>query len=82
VSGEVQGVGFRYATRERARELGLAGWVRNLPSGDVEVEIEGESGAVERMLAWLERGPRAARVASVAVHDVPATGARDFAITA
>jgi acylphosphatase len=80
VSGEVQGVGFRYAARERAAELGVAGWVRNLPDGTVEAEVEGESGAVERMLAWLDRGPRAARVASVVTHEIPVLHARDFAI--
>jgi acylphosphatase len=80
VSGEVQGVGFRYAARERAAELGVAGWVRNLPDGTVEAEVEGESGAVERMLAWLDRGPRAARVASVVAHEIPVAHARGFVI--
>ncbi|GAA4174511.1 acylphosphatase [Gryllotalpicola koreensis] len=80
VTGEVQGVGFRYAARARAQELGLAGWVRNLADGSVEVEAEGETGAVERMLAWLDRGPRAARLASVAVTETPVTHATEFTI--
>lgn len=65
VSGRVQGVGFRWAARARGAELGLAGWVRNLPDGRVEAWIEGEAGAVEAMLAWLRRGPTAARVTGV-----------------
>ena len=65
VSGRVQGVGFRWHARERATELGLAGWVRNLPDGKVELWLEGEAGAVEAMLAWLARGPTAARVLGV-----------------
>jgi acylphosphatase len=80
VTGEVQGVGFRYSARARAQELGLAGWVRNLADGSVEVEAEGETGAVERMLAWLDRGPRAARVASVVVTEAPVAHAMDFTI--
>lgn len=80
VSGEVQGVGFRFHAREQATELGLSGWVRNLDDGTVEVEAEGESGAVERMLAWLGRGPRAARVASVDVIEKPVTHASRFTI--
>lgn len=80
VSGDVQGVGFRYSTRERARELGVAGWVRNLPDGSVEAEVEGEAGAVERMLAWLGRGPSDARVASVVVTETPVLHAGEFAI--
>jgi len=81
VSGEVQGVGFRFYARERARQLGVAGWVRNLDDGTVEVEAEGESGAVERMLAWLDRGPREARVARVDVTEVPVVHAQEFTIT-
>ena len=80
VTGDVQGVGFRYSTRERARQLGIAGWVRNLPDGSVEAEVEGEAGAVGRMLAWLERGPSGARVASVTVIETPVLGAAEFTI--
>ena len=67
VSGRVQGVGFRWHARAKAEELGLAGWVRNLPDGQVEAWIEGEAEALAAMVAWLERGPSAARVTSVEV---------------
>jgi len=67
VRGTVQGVAFRWYARERARELGLVGWIRNLEDGRVEAWIEGDSGAVDEMLAWLRRGPPAARVAGVEV---------------
>ena len=59
VTGRVQGVGFRYAVLERARMRGVAGWVRNLPSGQVEAAFEGEPSAVEAMVGLLR--PRAAR---------------------
>lgn len=65
VSGRVQGVGFRWSARERAQDLGLAGWVRNLPDGKVELMLEGEEGAVTSMLVWLGKGPPGARVTGV-----------------
>jgi len=67
VSGRVQGVWFRAATQERARALGVAGWVRNLPDGRVEALFEGDREAVERALAFVRRGPPDARVDQVEV---------------
>ena len=60
VSGAVQGVGFRDATRRRARELGVLGWVRNADDGTVAVHAEGPPAAVEALIAFLARGPAAA----------------------
>lgn len=68
IAGRVQGVGFRYSTGYRARELGLTGWVRNLPDGRVEAEFEGEKDALERMLAWCGSGPPLAAVEDVEPH--------------
>lgn len=62
IEGRVQGVGFRYATRAEANRRNVTGWVRNLPDGQVEVEIEGEEDAVDAMVAWCQHGPRYARV--------------------
>jgi acylphosphatase len=70
VSGVVQGVGFRYFTQRRARELGLAGWVQNLPDGSVEVWIEGREAPVLELLAWLRSGPPGARVRALEEHEV------------
>lgn len=67
VKGYVQGVGFRYYVVDTAVPLGLTGWVRNLWDGDVEVIAEGERGALEKLLAVLRRGPRAAHVSGVNV---------------
>ena len=80
VRGTVQGVAVRWRAQQRARELGLAGWIRNLPDGRVEAWIEGESAAVEPMLAWLRRGPPAARVEDVEVSDAQASGAVRFEV--
>ena len=70
VSGRVQGVAFRWYTLEEARGLGLAGWVRNLPDGRVEVQCQGRTEDVSTLLAWLEQGPPAARVSGIDVHSV------------
>lgn len=62
VIGVVQGVGFRWFVRERARRLGLAGWVRNLPDGSVEVAAEGDAGQLDLLRGELLRGPSGAAV--------------------
>ena len=80
VSGRVQGVGFRWYAREKAQELGLAGSVANLPDGRVEAWIEGESGAVEAMLAWLRHGPPAARVTNLEVVESEPRGLTSFGV--
>ena len=67
VSGRVQGVGFRWATLERARSRGVAGWVRNSTEGNVEAVFEGPTEAVDALVAWVRRGPSGARVDDVTV---------------
>jgi acylphosphatase len=67
VRGRVQGVFFRAETRERARSLGVGGWVRNDPDGSVEAVFEGPSERVELLVGWCRRGPRGAEVDSVEV---------------
>jgi len=67
VSGRVQGVAFRYYTRRQAKQLGLRGYVRNLPDGKVEIVAEGEAEAVDAMSAWARKGPPMARVSGVEV---------------
>jgi acylphosphatase len=65
VSGQVQGVFFRDSTRQKAEELGLAGWVKNLPDGRVEAVFEGPSESVREMVRWCEEGPQQASVETV-----------------
>jgi len=69
VTGHVQGVFFRASARERARELNLTGYARNLPDGRVEVLACGDADAVGRLGEWLEEGPPRARVDSVQAQD-------------
>lgn len=65
ISGRVQGVGFRVWMVERARELGLSGWVRNRLDGSVEALVAGDIAAVEEFLRLCRRGPRMAEVVSI-----------------
>jgi len=78
ISGRVQGVFFRAEARQRARSLGLAGWVQNRADGAVEVEFEGPKEAVESMLRWCNQGPAAARVDAVDVTWEPPLGDEGF----
>lgn len=80
VSGVVQGVGFRWATRDQAEALAVSGWVRNLPDGRVEAEVEGDETAVERMLDWLRHGPPGAVVDGAEVRSIDPAGVTGFAI--
>lgn len=65
VHGRVQGVNFRYSCRRRAQDLGLRGWVRNLPDGTVEVHVQGPARAVRDLVDWAHEGPRNALVSKV-----------------
>lgn len=62
VHGRVQGVAFRHNTCQRALELWVTGWVRNLPDGAVEGLFEGDDAAVAALVEWCRIGPPAARV--------------------
>jgi acylphosphatase len=78
VGGRVQGVYYRAEARDRARSLGVAGWVRNRADGRVEAVFEGERAQVESMLAWCDRGPPGAAVTSVETSWEDAAGERGF----
>ena len=70
VSGRVQGVGFRWFVLQAALDLGLAGTVRNLPDGQVEVVAGGSEEALSRLQTQLRRGPPGARVTAVRTEPV------------
>lgn len=67
IRGRVQGVWFRASTRDRARELGVTGWVRNRPDGSVEVVAEGGRERMQRLITWCHQGPEGALVTDVEV---------------
>jgi len=81
ISGRVQGVGFRWFTKDVAAREGVTGWVRNLPDGRVEALAEGDADAVTRVERLLHQGPPGARVQSVnAITEEPSGAYRNFAI--
>jgi DNA ligase D-like protein (predicted 3'-phosphoesterase) len=80
ITGSVQGVGFREATRRRADRLGVRGWVRNAEDGSVALHAEGPPAAVETLVAFLHRGPGGAEVVEVVVEDVRVEGHEQFAL--
>jgi acylphosphatase len=65
VSGFVQMVGYRWFVKQHADALGIRGYVRNCPGGDVEVIAQGEPGDLEILTDHLRRGPSRARVTRV-----------------
>ncbi len=65
ITGRVQGVWYRASAQRKARELGLTGWVRNLPDGRVELEAAGDRARLTALVDWCREGPPEAIVAGV-----------------
>lgn len=78
VSGRVQGVWYRGSAQDKARELNLRGYAKNLPDGRVEVLACGESDLLEALLTWLAEGPPMARVSAVERHPVSPEDCREI----
>ena len=74
ISGRVQGVGFRFSAYDKAKDLALAGWVRNLPDGDVEIVAEGSRENSQMLAAWAHLGPPSAHVTQVREDWMEVTG--------
>ena len=72
VKGKVQGVFFRKYTKQKAAELGLNGWVKNTISGDVEIFVQGNTGAVNALLEWCRQGSPRSNVEKVESRDAAA----------
>ena len=80
VEGRVQGVFFRDSCQREAARTGVAGWVRNLDDGRVEVVVEGPPEAVDRMVGWCREGPSRARVTDAHVVDEEPQGLDRFSV--
>jgi len=80
IRGFVHGVSFRSSMAQMASELGIRGWVRNLPDGSVEAFLEGDERKVRKILDWARMGPPRARVDRFEVESVAPRNHRDFRI--
>ncbi len=80
VKGRVQGVCFRIETQRQAAALGVSGWVRNTPDGDVEVLIAGPDAVLQPMLRWLREGPEMAQVTALELRECECPQLQDFQI--
>jgi acylphosphatase len=80
VSGHVQGVFYRATTRQKAAELGISGYARNLDDGRVEVLVVGPSERVQALIDWLWIGSPAAQVSEVLVEELDAETLRDVPV--
>lgn len=81
IVGRVQGVYFRASALQRAKNLGLTGWVANCPDGSVEAVAEGAVAKLEQFVDWCRTGPDGAHVVNVSVHWQSADDTfRDFSI--
>ncbi len=67
ISGRVQGVFFRFNTRDLANNLGLTGYVKNLYNGDVEVVAEGNEEKLNRLIEFCKKGPESASVTNTKI---------------
>ena len=68
VYGKVQGVRYRWSAREIAEQLGLVGYVKNMPDGSVFIEAEGEGESLDEFIDWCQIGPILADVEQVRVN--------------
>ncbi len=80
ISGRVQGVWYRGSAQEKAEALGLAGWVRNLPDGRVELFAEGPKGKIGELIEWCRQGPPFARVTGIEKQWREPEGFKDFKV--
>ncbi|UCH10485.1 MAG: acylphosphatase [Fidelibacterota bacterium] len=71
VAGRVQGVGFRWSARRQAIHYKINGYVRNLPSGEVEMVAEGDDAGVAQMIHWARQGPSWSHVADLRIEELP-----------
>ncbi len=81
IYGKVQGVYFRSFARDKAHQLGLSGWVKNMPDGTVETVAESEEENLDEYKKWCKKGPSSARVDEVReIWEKPTGEFKEFSI--
>ena len=80
IKGKVQGVYYRASAKEKANELGIKGWIKNTPGGNVEVMAGGDKEQLETFIQWCRQGPKHAEVSDVIVTKAEGENFNDFSI--
>jgi acylphosphatase len=81
IEGRLQGANFRYHTQQQAQKLGLAGFVRNLSDGRIEIDAQGDDDNIDKMLAWYQEGPQSGQIKSILFrYDELNENASDFVV--
>ncbi|MEO1051103.1 MAG: acylphosphatase [Bacteroidota bacterium] len=80
VKGKVQGVYYRASTKKAADHLGIKGFVRNQPNGDVYIEAEAEEETINEFVTWCWSGPTMARVTDIELSEQPIAGYEGFVV--
>ena len=80
VSGRVQGVFFRANTKQKAIELGLQGYAKNLSNGSVEVIVQGEEEKLKKLVGYIRNGPGTAKVSDISIKKIKPAGFKEFEI--
>lgn len=81
ISGKVQGVGFRFFVKENAQSLGIKGYVKNLPDGEVEAFFQGSKENVNKMIEMCKKGPLTAEVEDIKVEEKEPQNYENFKVT-
>jgi len=80
IKGKVQGVFFRATAKDIADELGIKGWVKNLPDRNVEIKATATEAILQKFIDWCKQGPSKARVDEVIVEELSAEEFNGFRI--
>ena len=80
IKGKVQGVYYRASAKEKANELGIKGWIKNIPGGHVEVMASGSKEQLEKFIEWCRQGPKYAHVSDMIVTKGEQENFNDFSI--
>ena len=70
ISGEVQGINFRFFTKKKADELGIKGYIKNLENGNVEAIFQGDEDSIKKIINWCKKGPSSAKVDSIEINQI------------
>ena len=80
IKGKVQGVFYRASARDKAMELGITGWVKNTPDGNVEIVASGDKESLEKFIEWCHKGPSRALVSGLTMKETDTNNFSDFQI--